>query len=63
MNYRNHFVDWFSCKGFGDGYSSVFGIYVDFISYLILQKFALLDKKASAKKPFAPDRRSPLADE
>jgi hypothetical protein len=25
----------------GDGYGSFFGVYVDFISYLILRKFAL----------------------
>jgi len=41
MDYRNDRVDWFSCGGFGDGYGSFFGVYVDFISYLILRKFAL----------------------
>ena len=41
MDYRNEHVDWISCGGFGDGYSSFFGAYVDFISYLILRKFAL----------------------
>ena len=41
MGYRNDHVDWFSIGGFGDGYSSFFGVYVDFICYLILRKFAL----------------------
>jgi len=41
MDYRNDRVDWFSCGGFGDGYGSFFGVYVDLICYLILRKFAL----------------------
>jgi len=35
MDYRNDPVDWVSCGGIGDGYGSFFGVYVDFISYLI----------------------------
>jgi len=42
MDYRNDRMDWFSFGGFGDGYGSFLGVYVDFISYLILQRFALL---------------------
>ena len=41
MGYRNYRVDWFAIGGSGDGYSSFFGVYVDFVSYLILRKFAL----------------------
>jgi len=40
MVYRNDRVDWFF-GGFGDGYGSFFGVYVDFVSYLILRKFAV----------------------
>jgi len=36
MDYGNDRMDWFSCGGFEDGYGSFFGVYVDFISCLIL---------------------------
>ena len=41
IDYRNDRVDWFSFRGFGDGYGSFFGVYVNFICYLILRKFVL----------------------
>jgi len=31
----------------GNGYTSFFGVYVDFISYLIVRKFALFDKEGN----------------
>jgi len=40
IDYRSHYVDWVSCGGFGDGNRALFSVYVDFISYLILRKFA-----------------------
>jgi len=42
MDYRNDCVDWFAFRGFGDSYGSFFGVYIKFISYLILRMFALL---------------------
>jgi len=42
MGYRNDHVDWFSIGGFGDGYGSFFGVYVDFVSYLILRKVCFI---------------------
>jgi len=41
MDYKNDGVDWFCFGGFGDNYCSFFRVYVNFISYLILRKFAL----------------------
>ena len=41
MDYRNDGGDCFAFGGFGDAYSSFFGVYVDFISPVILRKFAL----------------------
>jgi len=41
MDYRNDCVDWFSFGGLENRYGSCFGVYVDFISYVILRKFAL----------------------
>jgi len=40
MDYRNDRVDCFSFGGFGDAYGSFFGVYVDFISYLMLRNLA-----------------------
>jgi len=47
MDYRNECVDWFSFGDFGDGYGSFFGVYVDFISCLVLRKFASFHKEGN----------------
>jgi len=47
IDYRSDYLDWVSCRCFGDGNGAFFSVYVDFISYLILRKFALFHKEGN----------------